>query len=424
MKTFIFFLGNNLYKECYYQFNDQSRYLTNYTQKAILQKHAGEISRIIVYLTNEARKNNWEGYNKLKDQLLSVNPDIPLHEYDIPNGFSNDQLLSIFSIITDSILPNEQLIIDVTHSFRSLPITLSSVLNYLKQTKNITIEKIYYGAFEVLGNPREVDQIPIENRIAPMLDITYLDTIQQWTVAINNFIYFGNTTALKELSNSAIKPILIETKGRDKTASNIREVVNQLDALMQYIYTCRSLEIIDFNFDNLKQKIEEIIQNNSILPQLTLPFINLKEKFENFNNNNPIKNCILCVEFCLSFNWIQQAYTLLQENFISYLLQLIEENYLDIDNREALKKTINIIHLNIDEKEWDKYLYTKIKKYVSVLNNNPISELFSSYIQLSDLRNDINHAGIKQHFSSPKNLSQKINDIYVKLLQHSSFITI
>jgi CRISPR-associated Csx2 family protein len=416
---FLSFLGTNNYLECIYQFPDNQSVQTKYTQIAVIKKHKEVINHFIFFLTDEAKKENWEGDGKLKSELKKLNIDeSKIKTIDIPNGFNNNELLEIFTKLVNNIPDDANLIIDVTHSFRSLPITLSSVLNYLKKVKNVQIVNIYYGAFEVLGYPSDVKNIPIVNRIAPMLDITYLSAIQDWTTAIDHFLKFGNISKLKQLSETAIKPILAETKGQDQFASKIRNIVNILNDLLTSIYTCRSntlLEIFSKNnnkskLDTLLEDLNFILNNNYLLPQLNEPFIRIKEKLESIYDKNPIIATIKTVQWCIDFNWIQQGYTILQENLITYILHLLKKDYNDLDERNSLSSAINIIYRKI--KEW-KGNSEKIKFYDE--NKDLFKDFIEIYSCLSEDRNDINHAGYKEN-------SRRVNVLYNSLKEKYNLI--
>lgn len=422
METTIFlsFLGTNEYRECYYKFDDETKICTKYTQIAILQKHNNEVDDIFVFLTKDAKEKNWIGDGNLYDQLLKLGiPNEKIHPIDIPNGFDNSQLNEIFEIIVGKVTENAKLIIDVTHSFRSLPITFSSVLNYLKKVKNVQINHIYYGAFEVLGNPRDVDNSPLENRIAPMLDITYLSAIQDWSFAIDNFLKFGNITELKSLSKQAINPILRETAGKDETARTINYIISSLDELLSYIYACRSKDLLLF-FNKDKGKIRHLIDNlekitisNYLLPQLNEPFSKIKNKITSIYDENPIISTIKIVEWCIDFNWIQQGYTLLQENLITYLLSLLNEDYNRIENRKALSSAINIIYKSSPQETWEGDI-NKIKFYI---DQKEIFEKFiNDFVTLSDKRNDINHSGYRENPSDAKNISNLLKKNYQSII--------
>ncbi|GIV28183.1 MAG: hypothetical protein KatS3mg027_1997 [Bacteroidia bacterium] len=433
-KIFLSFLGTNNYKECVYEFTGEDlKIQTEFTQIAIIKKHKNEINKYLFFLTKDAKEKNWSGENKLLSKILSENIDKCLiHEIDIPNGFNTQELLDIFDKLVNNVDQNSQLIIDVTHSFRSLPLNLSSVINYLKVTKNVYVEKIYYGAFEVLGNPRDVENIPVENRIVKMLDITYLDAINEWTLAIYNFLEYGRAEKLKHLSEKDIKPILSETKGKDITASTIRNVTKELSEFMDAIYTCRSKDILDFLKTKLLKMLSEIDKiinpnENYLIPQLYIPFQKLKNQINKLNENNHYFAFLKIVEWCLRYNWIQQGYTILNEGLLSYFMAICNEDEIAIESnnnsREIFSKTIRIAENNIPEHEWivkNDDEKEKIKSIICKINNSPIlanlvkEKIFS---EISDIRNDINHAGFRNNSMSSKNISNKLRELYLKVMK-------
>lgn len=420
---FLSFLGTNDYLECIYQFPESESVQTKYTQIAVIQKHISEINEFIFFLTEDAKKLNWEGDTMLKSKLKKLNIDeSKIKTIDIPNGFNNNELLEIFTKLVNNIPDNANLIIDVTHSFRSLPITLSSVLNYLKKVKNVQIVHIYYGAFEVLGNPRDVKNTPIVNRIAPMLDITYLSAIQDWTTAIDHFLKFGNISKLKQLSETTLNPILAETRGQDQLASKIRYIVNTLNDLLTSIYTCRSNTLLEiFSKNNNKSKLDTLLEylnfilnNNYLLPQLNEPFQKIKERVISINDENPIMSSIKTVQWCIDFNWIQQGYTLLQENICSYIIKLFNKDFNNKEERESLTSALNIIFKKIPEQEW-KGNKEMIRFYFN--QQDKLFEISELYCYLTDYRNDINHSGYRQNPKSVRDITEKLGEYYQKTLR-------
>lgn len=366
------------------------------------------------------KKLNWEGEDKLKSELNKLNIDeSKIKTIDIPNGFNNDDLQNIFTKLVNNIPDEANLIIDVTHSFRSLPITLSSVLEYLKKVKNVNVQYIYYGAFEVLGNPRDAQNIAINDRIAPILDITYLSAIQDWTTAIDHFLKFGNIDKLKKLSYNTIHPILKETQGKDKVASAIRDVVKGLEIMLQALYTCRIKDIRKSleKFDEIKSSLDTVTHsgNNYILPQIVEPFNKLKEKLDIIHEEDSRElQTIKLVQWCIDYNWIQQGYTLLQENLLSYLIVQCGENPMDILQRECLSQALYIIVNKTPEQQWKTSDKEKVKFYIEKYSNQ--IELCKFYKTLSEYRNDINHAGSKENSMKAADITEKLKETYDKTL--------
>ncbi len=409
-KIFISFLGTSNYLECNYTFSESEKYLTRYTQIAIVNKYHKELDKIIVFLTKDAKSKNWEIEGGLKEQLERLIDAEKIKSCDIPDGFSEDELKEILKIIDNAIENKVGLIIDATHSFRSLPLNLSAIINYLKITKKIKVETIYYGAFEKLGNPRDIEKLQPAERLVPMLDLTFLSSLQDWTIAINNFLEFGNVNLLSKLSKDSIYPILKESRGKDEFASNLRYVIEQLEKLVSNIYTCRIKVLVKFDYKKLKSNLDNLISDELLIFQLKKPFIDLKERLDGLSDD-PFKNVILLVQWCIDFKWIQQGYTLLQEGLITYLLKKHNFNYLNLDFRNALAQKLNRdnIKVEIQEEEKDKIISLNIESF---------SNVFKS---LTVLRNDINHAGTRENAafyeSLETNLLKNYNEI-ISLLNY------
>ena len=85
----------------------------------------------------------------LKQQFREEFGDrIPISAVLIPQGSDTEEMMEIFQTIYKMVSFGEEIVFDVTHSFRSIPFLAASVLNYAKTMKNCSLRGIYYGAFE------------------------------------------------------------------------------------------------------------------------------------------------------------------------------------------------------------------------------------------------------------------------------------
>lgn len=197
-------------------------------------------------MTREAEKKNWAELEKeIGKRIFPINPI-----RDIPEGYSEPEIWAIFEKIYQNIKPKDEIILDVTHGFRSLPMLQIVLLNYAHSLKDIKISNILYGAFEGIGIPASQieDNIPDTiNRIAPLLDLTTFSAIQSWTFAAQSFIQTGNPKAMSTLSMDNIKPILKESKGSDTTARNLRNLMEAINNIQSIINTNRGRKIIESN---------------------------------------------------------------------------------------------------------------------------------------------------------------------------------
>lgn len=252
-RHFVTVLGTSNYSECMYEIeNGNFSYTTPFVQMAVLNYVMPEYQegdRITVFVTEEARKNNWEDrlekpekaeYQKNKKlvnakrfrrrirlgkkvywihlQIAEPNrvsmkkklpkektrrglefllrqefPNVEIDAVEIPKGKNKQELDGIFESIYQSLSYGENVYFDFTHGLRNLPMHALAVVNYAKVLKDIKVGGLYYGAFE-LG---EFDEDGIKH--VQILDMLSCSTIQDWTSAAETFVKAGSGNQIYEL---------------------------------------------------------------------------------------------------------------------------------------------------------------------------------------------------------------------------------
>lgn len=430
-KAFISILGTNDYLECRHKFGDiVTDTPVKYCQEDIIKifcKDFDEESEIRVFLTEEAEKKNWldNGHidrntnhpipNKgLKSRLENLNFTVKVKSIPIKEGYSEKEIWEIFQVIYDSFREDEEVIVDITHSFRSLPMLMITLLNFAKQIKKIKVAGIYYAAFESLGSINDVKNIPAQERVAPILDLTSFSELQDWTSATFDFVNNANTSRLKELVKISVNRSSI-TKPIEKFFPT--RVIEKLDSLISSIALCRGRELVDFNFQELKKDVTDLKYKD--LPKAFIYLVDeIEKKISEFDNNSQ-KLTLTLIDWCLTHNLFQQAITLLQEFTISIILL---ENQLELENeihRNLVSQAFKIYSQNIPQDEWKKPASENTELMQKLLKCETLNELSSEYNSLTNLRNDVNHAGFlssARSFNSIKSRLIGIFDNYKKYL--------
>ena len=409
-KVFISFLGVSDYTECVYTYGSYRSRIVMFVQSALTEMVCADWTKddkILVFLTNEAEEKNWP---KLKQEWridTSITQGVP-----ISLGKDEAEIWRIFQIIYDSLEESDKLFVDITHSFRSLPLLASSLLQYAKFLKNITVHGIYYGAFETLGNPRDIQvRTPNPNeRIVPVFDLTAFSEIQDWSIAANDFIRFGNTTRLSQLTKADINPILRETKGKHKVAASLWNLNNCIDELSMNIRTNRGKELIK---GKAPAKIITIL--NSLEQDLIKPLNPILAELKHSINDiyageNETKNMLLAVNWCIEKQLIQEGFTILQEGIISFLL----DDYHNKDKREFVSGFLNTFAFGVfDKTRYNKLNYQMCADLEDDLKRIPNIGKWSVVFQkITDYRNDINHAGMKSQTSSANYFEVALKELY------------
>jgi CRISPR-associated Csx2 family protein len=399
IKSFISILGTNDYLECRHSFNNLTSDLpVKYVQEDSIKFFCKDFSKqdeIRIFLTNLARQRNWEndGFNKpnegLKSRLNKSGLVCKLNDYSIPDGNSEKEIWEIFEIILNTFHQDEIVIVDITHSFRFLPMLLTTLLNFAKYQKNISVKGIYYAAFESLGPINEVKKKPIEQRVAPIFDLTSLSLLQDWTFASFDFINNANIQKLKQLVKN-------ENKLSDSLPDNQKflsqRVISKLEELINNVALCRGKELMNFSYYELKENILKL----KTIQGLPKPFFflidELHRKIQDFNNN--LSDLIIVIaDWCLRHNYYQQMVTLLQEFSITLVLNECSLDKFDDKFRTIASQSFKISAQNISEESWHSPAKENKEITKKILNSNILKSLKDSFQSLTELRNDINHAG-------------------------------
>jgi CRISPR-associated Csx2 family protein len=422
-KVFLSFLGATDYIPCTY-FRENVGEVNNvrFVQQAMISlfcKHWTKNDRICIFTTNIAETKNWNDNGHVRRyaseckglksciEQLSLNADV--NNIPIPEGKNENEIWEVFQIIFNSINTNDEVIFDITHAFRSIPMLAIVVLNYAKVLKKINLKEIFYGAFETLENPAEVGNIPLEKRRVPIIELTTFDKLMDWTIGIDRYIETGNAGMLSSLALSGIQPILKATKGKDKSAATIGALSRQLNIFASTIATCRGKKIPEAASD-LKRTVERS-GKLSLLPPFIPIFERLKQQLQMFSGEL-VSDGVQAAKWCYKHNMIQQAYTILQETLISHFTAAIGENPMDMKVRKIASQAVTICATSKPENGWMKEAAENKEithKFLRFFHSKP--ERVKLMRNLSKDRNDLNHAGYKSNPMSAEKFEKKFSEM-------------
>ena len=419
-RVFLSVLGVAFYETCRYRKDDFTGSETLFVQKSLLEylqqqeNWGGENDLVLMLLTDLARKNNWDknletrfcaklqkevAYQGLEKILLDMN--LSYQDIAIPDGKDSEQMWEIFEVIFDKLQEGDELYLDITNSFRYLPMLLVVLVNYAKLLKNVKVKAIFYGNYEARDK---------ESNIAPIMDLLPLSVLQDWTLAASDYLRYGQVQKLFELSESSLLPILRNTETRTKDAEKLRSFVKTLKEMVEERTTCRGYAIVGSkNVRKLKCTASEI-QKVTIV-QLRPIFEKIKQSLNDFDAKENVLNCIKVAKWCCANKLYQQATTMLEEGLGTFLCCHYQLDYRKMANRDAIFGCISIKTQNkdIEENKANKELVEKILADDSVWGNKAFVTILQKILEL---RNDYNHAGFKKNPFT----AQKVIKIIEKLL--------
>ena len=413
-KVFISVLGTGSYKECIYALGDTQYDKTRFIQKATLQmldvkEQWTEDDHIYIVMTDGSQEKNWETRTEdgvtiigLDDTLKDMQLSAPIDTIKIPDGNNEDEIWQIFSNIYNILDKQEdgaELYFDLTHGFRYLPMLVLVLGNYAKFLKNTIVKSITYGNYE------SRDKV---TNIAPIINITPLAALQDWTNAAADYLEHGDATKLKICADKPLITIARETKGQDQDATTLIKLSKQLYEFSNLISFNRGDEIIIGKQSEQIKALLEKADAEYIRPMGPL-FKQIAKSVRNFNPDSP-ENMIEASRLCLDHSDFQASITLLQEGIVSMLCRKFHLDVKDKGDREIATQALNKLGLELQNKEYrplSPYKETIIKR---IIDSGIISsELANQWNKITEDRNDFNHAGLRASYKDAETLRNNIS---------------
>lgn len=413
----ISFLGYNCkgYSETTYISPDgQQEYKTKLVQEALVEFYHPD--SLYVLLTETVRtkipqgetQSNWDNLQQGLQGKVDLQPVTNIPETQTP-----DDIWSLFKSITSCLETGDQVIFDITHAFRSIPVIALIAVSYLRVVRNISIKGLVYGAFD-----------PSKPNPTPIYDLSPIVSLLEWTTASDQFIKTGNSQQLAQLLQQAI-PDNQELKHNPDSrpiGGHLKKSAKAIEEISLALNLTRPIETMSLS-NNLEATLR---QAQSSFNQRALPFTLLSEEiiqaYGQFALANPTENSNLQTNLCLQLKMIDwyiqhyqivQAVTLAREWIVSLLAWRFNQPMFDhSQGRKYIENALN----NGTQKR--KSQPGKINPGVCDSEFEALpqaTQLTQIWDKMTQLRNDIAHVGMKTNPNQAANLYKKMIKLYPKL---------
>ncbi|WP_324282581.1 TIGR02221 family CRISPR-associated protein [Cyanobacterium aponinum UTEX 3221] len=388
------FIGTGDYKLTSYTWQNQ-QYETEYVIEAIA--HFFNAQEIKVFTTKEAIKIHG---NHLRDK---IDNKFDLSYIDIPSGTDEDDIWKLFDKVVESVPENSEIIFDITHAFRSIPVIVLLASAFLEKARNVKIKGVYYGQYD-----------PKNNR-ASIFDLTPAIKLLDWLTATDTFINTGSSQKLGQLladiQNDFFK------SGRAKTEeikpNKLRNLGSTISTISENIEFIRPVELLTSAHHLTKYSGEEIREEVGIFAK---PFELIIDKIEqdyaqfaleNQDKADPkliIKKHYLLIKWYVEKGLGTQAILLAREWLVTTLAILENDNYLDKEARKNIENQLNAMSGNNPERI--KFYEQEITKHIE-----DVKQLDDTWSQLGRNRNNIAHCQMNSEQFSSKVLQRYTQEL-------------
>lgn len=158
---------------------------TEFIQEARVRALLAHVQLDAVYVLTTPFARSRHG-DALEPRLAGFAPVVQLVPILNPTGLHAHW--DVFRAVAQILEPGDRVYVDVTHGFRTLPLTLRAALDVLAVSRGVVVEEVTYGAYEAAREgPR------------PTWDLAILDDLSRWSQAMGALQETGDLRPLSRI---------------------------------------------------------------------------------------------------------------------------------------------------------------------------------------------------------------------------------
>jgi len=404
------FLGTGNYRETTYVWDGQ-KHTALYAPSATCRFLQPE--RLVVFLTEEAQEKVFPGFQ------ATLPPELAVETHPIPLGKNEQELWRLFSLVMGAVQPEETVAFDITHGLRSFPFTALLVAAYLRAAFRVEVAAVLYGAWEV--GDKEVTP----NR-APMFDLSPMLSLLEWGAAADRFNRTGDARYLASLLDKQRKALALaaqkqpdqlkKLKSLNSLAGNLKEISQSLRLIRPH-QAMQAVDRLPANVEKARPLLEKSLGAQPFHALLQ----NMVDTYAQLACADPRQagNRLLALEkerqmlswYLAREQWVQ-AVSLAREWLVSWIM--LHLGVADV--------TVHTERLRVEgyvNSEAEAFIQAKQegRQFVPLfLRTVPeVGKVLGLWKSLTDTRNDIDHAGMREEPGNPDNLVKNIEK-YIQTL--------
>jgi len=375
-----------------------------------------QADNVVVFATEEAEQAHAQA---LKKALRLPNEKVLF--VPVPKGQKDDELWAIFSRVAENVNPQEELAFDVTHGLRSFPLVGLLAAAFLRVGFGIQLKAVYYGAFDV----RDQSVTPPRT---PMFDLTPMLTLLEWAAASDRFNRTGDSRYFASLLREEQKRLALQAqKEPDRLAQigQIGKLASALTDLSQSLSLIRPHQVMQ-QAEHLNLQAQNAL---SVLAQsgAALPFQKLfdatLQAYQPLALSGSAADARLdlliqrkLIQWYAQREHWMQTVSLAREWLVSWIMYHLGLTSLTVlSDRHRIEGVVNT-----EAAEFLKAKKEGFTFYSVFLRPIPSLEtVLGLWKALTDTRNDIDHAGMRENPETPAKLTKNITT-YIETLNSLS----
>ena len=362
--------------------------------------------KLVIFLTEEAEEKI---YPELRRELTQNVEIVPVA---VPLGKDDSELWQIFDRVSRTVSPGEEVAFDITHGLRSFPLVGLLAAAFLRAGLGVSLRAVLYGAYDVRDQSTDPPRTPVFD-LSPML------ALLEWATAADRFNRTGDARQLASLVNAQRKHLALSSQGDHallEQAGRLGNLAGALTSISQSLRLIRPHQVMQETAE-LAERVQAAqpgLERAAAARPFNLVLENIVHAYAPLAHEDPLQEGrvrqTLAVErglihwYAEREQWVQ-AVSLAREWLVSWVM--ISLGMILITQRDLRQRIESVVGAESSD-----YLAAKKKglPFASIfLASLPqLEDVLSLWLSLTDVRNDIDHAGMREEPGDPNNLIRQI----------------
>jgi CRISPR-associated DxTHG motif protein len=376
---------------------------TRFVQEAICRL-LGTVDRAVLFATEGARRTAWEPVSAALSGC-GVTPELVI----IPNGETEEELWTIFRALETSIDVGEEIVFDITHGFRSLLLVGFLSAAFLQTTGKAEISHVFYGQYRDDGQPSH------------LLDLTPFLSILDWTTSVHAFLRSMDAAGINRLANRTAKEAYLS--GRPDAPEKLSRFARTLDGFAVATRMARPVDALNLA-SGIARDIDEVTGEMEVFTPPLVEVLDTIRMVGDLGIRRPdpdegltwahVEKELDLIGFMVERGLLLQGVTFSREWMVNVMLLIrygdSYPGWLNPDTRYEMSQTFGAAILDLKGSPYIRTIFTDW--YIQLPCEEQATHLWA---ELSTLRNDFAHCGMREYPPRTTRMKQKAQELYEHL---------
>lgn len=390
------FIGTSGYQETTYVHQGQSCQ-TRFFPVALYALFAPD--ELVLFTTEQAREKHLDALAGELDDHEGWKWSTTL----IPEGKSEEEIWRLFDVLVEQVHEGEEVLLDLTHGYRSLPLLAFIAAAYLRVAKGVGIRGILYGAWDARNAEGPT----------PVFDLSPFLSLLDWTAATDLFQRTGNAEPLAALLGSTQDDLYRLGSNTPDLPKRLKLAARALGGLSEAMRLVRVHEAMQLSADLVGRLAEAEAEAGRWAKPFAVLLDELQQGYAPFALTDPLAEPeqdlrvqLQLIRWYIDKGWGLEAVALAREWLISFAAYRLRPD------RDMLADRGNTEHLLNSAADLLRYGIQLPEPAAGV----PLTlQLAQTWNELRDLRNDLAHAGMRKQPLAANKVRGSIGEVHDKL---------